>query len=414
MQRIRFIKNKVNMPLFILMVNMFIALLGVGLGIPVLPKFILEFGASGKDQGYLVAATGLTQFLFSPLGGKLSDKYGRKIITIIGLGIIMLSQLMFSFATDLWLLYVSRLIGGIGIGILVPANMAYVADVTTIENRGKGMGLLGAAISLGFVIGPGIGGFLAEFGLRVPFFASAFAAGIAMVVSFLFLPEPLSKEQQLVFRNSNSEKDGMIHEIKRSLKVPYFVLLLLVFTMTFGLANFEAIYGLYVSEKYEYTPKDISIILTVGALVGVIIQAVLVDWLIRRFDEIKVINTCFCLSAISMILVLFSGNFSFMLMMNVFFFLFTSILRPAINTMLSKMAGNEQGFAAGMNNAYSSLGNIIGPSLAGIFYDVSYNIPFIFGAFILIGSIFMCAAWNQRARKKNDFVPLFSGPNQSS
>ena len=97
------------MPLFILMVNMFIALLGVGLGIPVLPKFILEFGASGKDQGYLVAATGLTQFLFSPLGGKLSDKYGRKIITIAGLGIIMLSQLMFSFASDLWLLYLSRL-----------------------------------------------------------------------------------------------------------------------------------------------------------------------------------------------------------------------------------------------------------------------------------------------------------------
>jgi len=400
--------RKINVPLFILMVNIFIALLGVGLAIPVLPKFILEFGATGKDQGYLVAATGLTQFLFSPLGGKLSDKYGRKIITITGLGIIMLSQLMFSIASDLWLLYLSRLIGGIGIGILVPANMAYVADVTTIENRGKGMGLLGAAISLGFVIGPGIGGFLAEYGLRVPFYASAIAAGIAMIVSVLFLPESLSKEQQQAYRNVTSEKDGMIHEIKRSFKVPYFVLLLLVFTMTFGLANFEAIYGLYVSEKYEYTPKDISIILTVGALVGVIIQAVMVDWLLRRFDEIKVINTCFFFSAVSMILVLFSGNFIYMLIMNILFFLLTSILRPAINTMLSKMAGNEQGFAAGMNNAYSSLGNIIGPSLAGIFYDVSYNIPFIFGAFILIGSIFMCTAWTQRARRNNDLMAVIS------
>jgi len=409
MQRFTFLR-KINVPLFILMVNIFIALLGVGLAIPVLPKFILEFGATGKDQGYLVAATGLTQFLFSPLGGKLSDKYGRKIITIAGLGIIMLSQLMFSIASDLWLLYLSRLIGGIGIGILVPANMAYVADVTTIENRGKGMGLLGAAISLGFVIGPGIGGFLAEYGLRVPFYASAIAAGIAMIVSVLFLPESLSKEQQQAYRNSTSEKDGMIYEIKRSFKVPYFVLLLLVFTMTFGLANFEAIYGLYVSEKYEYTPKDISMILTVGALVGVIIQAVMVDWLLRRFDEIKVINTCFFLSAVSMILVLFSGNFIYMLIMNILFFLLTSILRPAINTMLSKMAGNEQGFAAGMNNAYSSLGNIIGPSLAGIFYDVSYNIPFIFGAFILIGSIFMCTAWNQRARRNNDLLAVFSEP----
>ncbi|WP_342041849.1 MFS transporter [Bacillus sp. OTU2372] len=413
MQRFTLLR-KMNMPLLILMVNIFIALLGVGLAIPVLPKFILDLGATGKDQGYLVAATGLTQFLFSPFGGKLSDKYGRKIITIAGLGIIMLSQLMFSFASDLWLLYFSRLIGGIGIGILVPANMAYVADVTTIENRGKGMGLLGAAISLGFVIGPGLGGFLAEFGIRVPFFASAFAAGIAMVVSFLFLPETLSKEQQYAARNSKQEKDGMVHDILRSYKVSYFVLLLLVLTMTFGLANFDAIYGLYVSEKYDYTPKDISIILTVGALVGVIIQAALVDWLLRRFDEIKVINTCFILSAVSMVFVLLSGNFLYMLIMNVFFFLFTSILRPAINTLLSKMAGKDQGFAAGMNNAYSSLGNIIGPSLAGILYDVSYNIPFVFGAFILLGSMVMCAIWNQKARRNSDFISIMSGQNQSS
>ncbi|NHC42499.1 MFS transporter [Bacillus sp. MM2020_1] len=390
------------------MVNIFIALLGVGLVIPILPKFILELGASGKDQGYLVAATGLTQFLFSPLGGKLSDKYGRKIITIIGLVIIMLSQLIFAMASDLSLLYVSRLIGGIGIGLLVPANMAYVADVTTIENRGKGMGLLGAAISLGFVIGPGIGGFLAEFGIRVPFYASAVAAGIAAIVSLLFLPESLSKDQLDINRNSLVKEEGMLHDIKRSFKVSYFIPLLLVFTMTFGLANFETIFGIYVSEKYEYTPKDISIIMTVAALIGVIVQAQVVDWLLRRFNEIKVINTCFFLSAVSVALVLLSGNFLFMLIVNILFILFTSILRPAINTLLSKMAGSEQGFAAGMNNAYSSLGNIIGPSLAGVLFDVSYNIPFLFGAIILLGSIVMCWTWNKKASRNSEFVSILS------
>lgn len=397
------------MPLLILMINTFIALVGVGLAIPVLPKFIVEIGASGKDMGYLVAATGLTQFLFSPLGGKLSDQYGRKIITIIGLAIIAISQFMFSVGTDLWILYLSRFIGGIGVGLLIPATMAYVADVTTIENRGKGMGLLGASISLGFVIGPGIGGFLAEFGIRVPFYASALAAAVAMFVSLLLLPESLSKAQQHEFRNSSLEQNGMVHDFKRSFKVSYFVLLLLVFTMTFGLANFETIFGLYVSEKYEYTPKDISIIMTIAALVGVIIQALLVDKLLKRFDEIKVINVCFFLSALTMVVMLLSGNFLFMLMMNVLFILFTSILRPAINTLLSKMAGSEQGFAAGMNNAYSSLGNIIGPSLAGILFDISFNVPFIFGAVILIGSIVMCVAWNQKARQNSDFVSILSG-----
>jgi MFS transporter, DHA1 family, multidrug resistance protein len=405
----RFIKVKINMPLLILMINTFIALVGVGLAIPVLPKFIIEIGASGKDMGYLVAATGLTQFLFSPLGGKLSDQYGRKIITIIGLAIIAISQFMFSVGTDLWILYLSRFIGGIGVGLLIPATMAYVADVTTIENRGKGMGLLGASISLGFVIGPGIGGFLAEFGIRVPFYASALAAAVAMFVSLLLLPESLSKAQQHEFRNLSLEQKGMVHDIKRSFKVSYFVLLLLVFTMTFGLANFETIFGLYVSEKYEYTPKDISIIMTIAALIGVIIQALLVDKLLQRFDEIRVINVCFFLSALTMVVMLLSGNFLFMLMMNILFILFTSILRPAINTLLSKMAGSEQGFAAGMNNAYSSLGNIIGPSLAGILFDVSFNVPFIFGAVILLGSIVMCVAWNQKARRNSDFVSILSG-----
>lgn len=397
------------MPLLILMINTFIALVGVGLAIPVLPKFIVEIGASGKDMGYLVAATGLTQFLFSPLGGKLSDQYGRKIITIIGLSIIAISQFMFSVGTDLWILYLSRFIGGIGVGLLIPATMAYVADVTTLENRGKGMGLLGASISLGFVIGPGIGGFLAEFGIRVPFYASALAAVIAMIVSLIFLPESLSKAEQHAFRNSSLEQNGMIHDIKRSFKVSYFVLLLLIFTMTFGLANFETIFGIYVSEKYEYTPKDISIIMTIAALIGVIIQALLVDKLLQRFDEIRVINVCFFLSALTMVVMLLSGNFLFMLMMNILFILFTSILRPAINTLLSKMAGSEQGFAAGMNNAYSSLGNIIGPSLAGILFDVSFNVPFIFGAVILLGSIVMCVAWNQKARQNSDFVSIISG-----
>jgi MFS transporter, DHA1 family, multidrug resistance protein len=409
MQRFNLLKVKRNMPLLILMVNTFIALVGVGLAIPVLPKFILEIGASGKDMGYLVAATGLTQFLFSPLGGKLSDQYGRKIITVIGLAIIMVSQFIFSVADDLWLLYVSRFIGGIGVGLLIPATMAYVADVTTVDNRGKGMGLLGASISLGFVIGPGIGGFLAEFGIRVPFYASAFAAAIAMFVSLIFLPESLSKAEQHAFRDSSLEQNGMVHDIKRSFKVSYFVLLLLVFTMTFGLANFETIFGLYVSEKYDYTPKDISIIMTIAALIGVIIQALLVDKLLKRFDEIKVINICFFLSAITMVVILLSGDFLFMLMMNILFILFTSILRPAINTLLSKMAGNEQGFAAGMNNAYSSLGNIIGPALAGVFFDISFNIPYLFGAFILVCSIVMCVAWNQKARRNSDFVSVLSG-----
>ncbi|MED1744062.1 MULTISPECIES: MFS transporter [Brevibacillus] len=388
-------------PLVILMVNMFIAMLGIGLIIPVLPKFMLEFGASGTALGYLVAAFGLTQFICSPIAGEFSDKYGRKRMIVIGLAAFALSQLIFALADQMWLLYLSRLIGGMGAAFMIPSMMAYVADITSVEARGKGMGLLGASMSLGFVIGPGIGGFLAEYGLRVPFYVSAAVACFATLASFVFLRETLSMEDQLAARSSEKKRENIFKQFAYSFKAPYLVLLVLVFTLTFGLANFEAIFGLFVDQKYGYTPKDISILITVGALIGVVIQSLLIDKLLRRFGEKRLINLSFFVSAVTMVLMLLSGNFWYVMLVCLIFFTFTSILRPAINTLLSKMAGKEQGFVAGMNNAYMSLGNIVGPSLAGILFDVHINLPYLFGAFMLLFSLFLSVSWNRRTKDKH-------------
>ncbi|MGN7381042.1 MFS transporter [Paenibacillus sp. SAFN-117] len=382
--------------LIILMINMFIAMLGIGLVIPILPKFMLEFGASGKALGFLVAAFGLTQFLFSPIAGEWSDKYGRKIMIVGGLTAFTLSQLIFAMGTEMWMLYVSRLLGGLSAAAMIPPMMAYVADITTEEKRGKGLGMLGAAMSLGFVIGPGIGGFLAEYGVRVPFYVSAAVAGVAMLISIIVLPETLSRDKQLEARSTKTKRENILKQFAMSFKAPYLVLLILVFALTFGLANFEAIFGLYVDIKYGFTPKDISILITIGALVGVIIQAIFIDRLITRYGERKLINMSFLISAVALLLMLLSGNFWYVLLITILFFTFTSILRPAINTLLSKMAGNEQGFVAGMNNAYMSLGNIIGPSLAGILFDKHTDIPYSFGAVILLLSLVLSVAWNRR------------------
>lgn len=388
-----------NVALVILMVNMFIAMLGIGLIIPVLPKYMLEFGASGATLGYLVAAFGLTQFLFSPIAGELSDKYGRKLMIVSGLGVFAVSQWIFGAADQMWMLYLSRLLGGIGASFMIPPMMAYVADITTEEKRGKGLGLLGAAMSLGFVIGPGIGGFLAEFGLRVPFYVAAAVAGFSTIASLLLLPETRSREDQHAVRNSEQKRENIFQQFAQSFKAPYLLLLVLVFTLTFGLSNFEAIFGLYVVQKYGYTPKDISILITFGALMGVIIQSVVIERVLRRFGEKKLINAGFFLSAVCLVLMLLSGNFWYVLVITLLFFAVTSILRPAINTLLSKMAGDEQGFVAGMNNAYMSLGNIVGPSLAGILFDVEINLPYTFGALILLLSLLLSVYWNRNMRK---------------
>lgn len=381
--------------LVILMVNMFIAMVGMGLIIPIMPKYVTEFGATGQAMGYLVAAFGLTQFLCSPIAGELSDKYGRKLLIVTGIGLFTVSQVLFGMAEHMWMLYVSRLLGGMSAALMTPPMMAYVADITTEEKRGKGLGMLMASMTLGVVIGPGIGGMLAEYGIRVPFYAAAALAGLSTVVSLLFLPESLSVEERMAARSNTKKKENLLRQMAASAKAPYFMLLVLVFALTFGLQNFEAIFGLYVDVKYGFTPKDISLMITLGAIIGVICQAVLIERLLRTFGEKKILLTMFGLSAISMILLLFVSNYFLIFFVTMLFFVATSIVRPAINTLLSKMAGNEQGFVAGMNNAYMSLGNIIGPAIAGILFDVHVQIPYAFGAIVLFASAGMLIGWKQ-------------------
>ncbi|MFW5437210.1 MFS transporter [Paenibacillus apiarius] len=388
-------KEKSTGSLFILMLNMFIVMVGIGLIIPIMPKFIAEFGASGQEMGYLISAFGLTQFIFSPFAGEWSDKYGRKKMIVSGIAMFTISQFVFALATDMWMLYVSRCLGGMGAAFMTPAMMAFVADITTEDERGKGLGWLMASMSLGVVVGPGIGGFLAENGIRIPFYVAAVIAAVSTIMSLLFLPETVSKEARMRAKLSQTKRENLVKQFARSFKAPYFMLLVLIFTMTFGLMGFESVFGLYVDEKYGFTPKDISLMITVGALLGVVIQAALIDKLLRRFGEKKLLNVMFVTAGASMIMMLFIKGYFLIFAVSGLFFIATSIIRPAINTLLSKMAGNEQGFVAGMNNAYMSLGNIIGPAIAGTLFDVNINIPYVMGAVILVMSSLLLVVWSR-------------------
>lgn len=252
-------------------------------------------------------------------------------------------------------------------------------------------------MSLGFVIGPGIGGFLADLGLRAPFYISALVAAVATVLSFFMLKETLSAERRQAAKASQQKRESILKQLVASVKAPYFIYLILVFTLTFGLVNFEAVFSLYVDNKYAYTTKEISVIITVGSLVGVVIQGAVINKLLLRFGENKLINVSFLVSALMMVLMLLSGNFWYNMLLILIFFTFTSIMRPAINTALSKMAGpEEQGFVMGMNNAYMSLGNIFGPALAGILFDVHMNLPYSFGAVILVLSLVLSLTWGKK------------------
>lgn len=386
--------NPNRFALYILMFNMFIAMSGIGLIIPIMPAYLATFGVAGQALGFLIAMFAFSQFLFSPLAGDLSDKFGRKYLIIIGLIIFGLSQLMFGAATELWVLFLARFFSGVGSAFIVPPMMAFVADITTKEERGKGMGLLGASMSLGFMIGPAIGGFLAEVSIQFPFYVATAASLIAATISMFVLP---NIKNSVASQVQTLKRENLFRQMKRSTTTPYFLMLIVVFVFSFGLSNFQATIALYVDIKYGFTPGEIAALITVGGFTGVIVQTFVINKLFKRFGEMKVILVNLLVAALAMISVLFVGGFWPILIVSSVFFTAASLLRPAVNTLISIQAENEQGFAAGMNNAYMSLGNMVGPALAGVLFDINMSFPYIAGTIVLIICFFIASISHRRS-----------------
>lgn len=380
--------------MLLLMLNIFLVFTGIGLVVPIMPTYMNELHISGSMVGLLVAAFSLTQLLFSPFAGRLSDTLGRKKIIVAGMVVFALSEWIFGVAVSPVLLFVARMLGGVGAALIMPAVMAYAADVTSNEERAKGMGLINAAITTGFIIGPGIGGYLAEFGIRVPFFAAAAAGAIAAIITLFILPESRSAEQRASASASMAEKQSLLTQLLNSGKERYFFNLIIVFVLAFGLANYETVFGLFVDHKFGFTPTDIAFIITFGSIAGAVVQLTIFGWILNRFGERRVIAICLLIAGLFVTLTLFVSSFWLIFAVTFIVFLSIDILRPAVGTQLSKMAGDQQGYVAGLNSAYTSLGNIAGPIVAGALFDLDINYPYVAAAIVL----FLCFALSLRAR----------------
>lgn len=378
------------------MLNMFIAVGSFGIIIPIIPAYLKELGQGGTAAGLIIAIFAFAQFLVSPIGGKWTDKYGRRPLINIGLLTLAISMFIFYFADSIALLYVSRAIGGIGCAFLIPAIYAYVADITTMDQRAKGNSFISAAMSLGIVIGPGIGGFLADFGLKMPLLVSAIVGLLAFVVSFFTL-----KESQLEKMDMSQQPDSsMVKDIILSVKKPFFIPLIITLIMSFGLMAYETVLGLYVDDQFGATPQEIAFMVTATGLVGVIMQLFVVDWIVKAMGELNVLRLFLMVTAFGFLLSIIANSYNIFFAISLLIFLATSILRPVLTTLISKLAGNEQGFAMGMNNAYMSIGNILGPLLAGALYDIRILYPFIAGLIILIGTTIFTFMWKGTKTQK--------------
>ncbi len=352
-------------PLLVIFLTVFIDLVGFGIVMPVLPFYAQEYNASPVTLGWLFASYSIMQFIFSPVLGRLSDRHGRRpvlLLSIIGTGI---GFLIMGMATTLWLLFAGRILDGITGGNISTAN-AYVADVTTPENRAKGMGLIGAAFGLGFVFGPALGGILSRWGIHVPFlFAAALAFGNAVLLYFT-LPETVTPAHPARHTAGRSYAAMFRHLSNSSLAL----VLAISFLFIVAFSIMTTTFALYTMYRFGYDAQQNGYLFAFIGIVAVIVQGGLIGRLAKRFGELPLV----ILGALLFVAGLFalpfvgpmSGGLVALLGLIALLAVGDGMATPSLRSLASKTAGaDEQGATLGLTQSAASLARIIGPLIGG-------------------------------------------------
>lgn len=355
-------------PILIIFLTVVIDLIGFGIVIPVLPYYVDGdlFKGTPIDYGLIVASYSIMQFFFAPIFGAVSDRYGRRMILFVSLLGTALGFVVVGLATALWMVYAGRILDGITGGNISTAQ-AYIADVTSRENRARGMGLIGAAFGIGFVLGPALGGILSTFGPHVPFL---FAAGMALVNAiavYFFLPESLDVAKA----RSQPREINRFAVIFHSLKdISFRGITIIYFLITVGFTVMTTAFVLYTQERFGYDAHANGwLFLFIGAL-AVGLQGGIFARLAKRFGEPNLAVAGTVLLTISLFAVPFvgpaSGGLIGLLVGITFFSIGNSIASPALTSLASKNAPeHEQGKALGIMQSGASLARAIAPMAAG-------------------------------------------------
>ncbi len=369
--------------LVILIASLLVVMLGFGMVIPVFPFLIDKLGASGSMLGLLIATAALTELIFGPIWGSISDRVGRKPVLMVGMFGYALSMFLFGISNQVWMLITFRALSGVLTSATIATTMAYIGDSTTEKTRGGGMGILGAVGGAGTVIGPGIGGLLAGNSLTTPFFFSAFLALVSFLLVAIWLPESLPP----AMRERHDQKINFFRfqDMWRAMTGPIGFPLLIAFLATLGTSNFEAIFGLYVLRKLDYGPEQVGTILTLVGAIALVSRGLLTGFITGHWGESTVIKTSLIAGSIGFILLLLASTYPTILLTTGLFTLSITFLRPSIHALVSKRTTIGQGTSMGLSNSFVSLGRMIGPIYAGLIFDVNPNYPYLSGAMILAG-----------------------------
>lgn len=365
----------------ILYMNIFLVFLGIGLVIPVLPVYLKDLGLTGADLGVMVAAFALAQMIISPFGGAMADKLGKKLIICIGLILFSVSEFLFAVSHTFSLLLVSRVLGGFSAGMIMPGVTGLIADLSPMQDKARNFGYMSAIISAGFILGPGAGGFLAEISHRMPFYFAGALGVLAFLGTVIFVQSPKQETTQGFQSLEKVELEKI--QVKKFITPAILTLIL-----AFGLSAFETLFPLYTADKIDFQPADISIAITGGGIFGAIFQVFLFDKMVRYLNELMLIVYSLIYSAIVLGLLIFAHSYWHVMLICFIVFIGFDLIRPALTNYFSNIAGNRQGFAGGLNSTFTSMGNFIGPLIAGGLYDVNIEYPLLMSIlFMLIGCV---------------------------
>lgn len=375
-------KNRSSLVLIFLTV--FIDLLGFGILIPILPSFsVKELHIDETAIGIAIALYSFVQFLFNPILGKMSDKYGRKPVIVVCLFLNAMGYIVFSFTHSYILLLTSRVIAGIG-GSSIGVAQAYIADITTRENRSKGMGLIGAAFGLGFVFGPLIGGLLSEFGYAITGYAAAGFSLLAFILTIFYLPESLKKDQNIE-KTQNQIRRKMFDFVamKKILQKPDLaVLILLFFILTFSFANIYGTFALLGLKVYGFTDMQNGYMFGIVGLTSAIVQGGLIGRINKIMSKklILIIGSFVIMVALAMIP--YAGSFLGLAIVSIVLSYGTGTFQPTVLSLISEVTSEtEQGITLGMNQSLSSFARVLGPLWGGFAFEyLGYPFPFLTGA----------------------------------
>ncbi|MBI4925797.1 MAG: MFS transporter, partial [Bdellovibrio sp.] len=376
--------------LLTLFLVVFLDLVGFGIVIPILPYYAKHFGANAWQLGWLMTSYSLMQFLFAPVWGWISDQIGRKPILLVSILGSAFSFLILSMANSLEWLFIGRILAGI-CGANISTAYAYISDVTTEENRAKGMGLIGAGFGLGFIFGPAIGGLLSPYGYNVPMLFAMYLSVINFIFTALKLKEPTLTVEKRSFHRT---KRFSLKLYKTVLDQPITRLaVLMFFIVTFAITQMEVCFALYLLAKFGFDAKKAGMLLALTGFIMVLIQGGLIGKLSKKWGEFNLLLFGTAICSLALFLFCSTLQISVLIISLVLLALGHGVLHPSLSSLASLgavgAAKHLKGSTMGVFQSAGSLARILGPLVAGWFYDhLGLESPFITGAILLAISFF--------------------------